>query len=66
MSRLLGLSMAAFTVAVVAFWSAMLSNPPKTEAEPVAKFGISEQAQPDISSTRTCAVTPMGDVTHCL
>ncbi len=36
MSRLLGLSVAAFALAAAAFWATLVTNPPKTEAETAA------------------------------
>jgi hypothetical protein len=42
MSKLLGLFVAAFAVAAVAFWAAMLTDPPKTEAQTRSAFDVSE------------------------
>ena len=42
MSKLLGLFVAAFALAAVAFWATMLTDPSKTEAETRAAFDVSE------------------------
>lgn len=42
MYKLLGLSAGAIALAVAAFWATLVSDPPKTEAEAIAKFDIGE------------------------
>lgn len=42
MRRWLSLSIAAAALAAVAFWATLVTDPPKTEAETIAKFDIGE------------------------
>ncbi len=45
MYKLLGMSVAAFALAVAAFWATMLTDPPKTEAGITDKFDINDTLQ---------------------
>ena len=38
--RLLGLSGAAFVLAIATFWATLVTNPPKTEAETMIPFDV--------------------------